>query len=269
VNENPQTLLWIGSRVGTTFETAYQYAESIACQLAYRTNINEALERQASNVTHVILSQIDRTPINPAKLQQLNERYPDASKLALQGSLCSGATIRDKVAGLPRHLSFDQWNLWLPIFLGATGSTQDRTCSERFADHTPTVALAVVSLDTEATDTLLDVAEMVGVTAIGLSSFTHPRVRKLDVVWWDDSVASPTDSLSWHQRLRAFGLRNPMPRHVWLTNRVALSAFQTATDAGVSTILVKPYPVDALVASLTSKTYRSVLRFADIPRHAA
>ena len=234
------TLLWIGPRNGDEFAAPYRFCETTASQIAWRDNIDAALHRPASDVRCVVIAQDNRASVYEAVLHSLAELYPDAARLNLLGSLCEGV-CRYPVAffGSDRHY-WHRWNQILPEFVRSCGVVKEQ----------PSRANSVMILAARFTDaeTLLDLAESTGAMAVWSRSMNALRVRNVDAVWWDDSVAPAATAETWADRIRSVG--SPSTRHAWIASGVRSDQWNAAVAGGVETVVSKPYRIDPLVDML-------------------
>lgn len=237
---NVGTLLWIGPRDGDEFATPHRFCEATASQIAWRADVDAALHRPASDVRCIVIAQNNRAVISSAALDCLAETYPDAARLNLLGSMCEGV-CRYPVAffGNDRHY-WHRWNQVLPEFVRSCGIVET-------SDHGATSVLILAARFTDA-ETLLDLAESTGATAVWSRTIDSIRVRNVDAVWWDDSLAPSVSAEAWTSRTRSIGGR--ATRHAWIASGIRADQWNAAVDGGVETIVSKPYRIEPLVDML-------------------
>ena len=66
---DPATLLWIGTRTDPEFRLIYQACEARCAQVAWRSDLPACMDRPASVVSHVLIVRQNRTEF-PAELLQ-------------------------------------------------------------------------------------------------------------------------------------------------------------------------------------------------------
>lgn len=239
-NANVGTLLWIGPRDGDEFSPPHRFCETTASQIAWRVNVDAALNRPASDVHCIVIAQDNRAPISDAALDAIAKLYPASARLNLLGSMCEGV-CRYPVAffGGDRHY-WHRWNQILPDFVRSCGVVEEM-------DRRATSVLILASRFTDA-ETLLDLAESTGATAVWSRSADTVRVRNVDAVWWDESVAPATTADVWTMRVGAIG--NNATRHAWIASGIRADQWTAAIGGGVETVVSKPYRIDPLVDML-------------------
>lgn len=244
---NSGTLMWIGDRSTAEFRAAYSFCESNAAQLAYRTDLHHALCRPASSVRCILVAQATRAAYNASQLDELSAKYTDALWINLQSSLCEGART-------PAHFLFDgnqhywhRWNQVLPNWLAPCGA-------QPIPRDRPSHSVAIVASNRSAGDALMELAESAGVTTVWCGDGNITGVKNVDAVWWDDSVAKPTSSRIWSQRIEAFQSTSRQTQHAWIANSPRLHQTKAATEGGVDFVVSKPYRIEVLLESLESKS---------------
>jgi hypothetical protein len=124
--------------------------------------------------------------------------------------------------------------------------------------------IAIIASHLAAAEPLLEVAENSGCSAVWCRDEGGIAIRGIDQVWWDDSLAVPTDTSGWTQRLTA--MQTPSSanaiKHTWITNRVHWLQVQQAKEAGVSLVLTKPYPLQLLRQTIGSASDAPIVRQA-------
>lgn len=249
---NLKTLLWIGDRHSPALQAAYRYCESNVSQLAYRSSIDEAIERPAGDVSRIVLAQLSRQPIGGQAWHRLVLRHESAATLRLLGPLCGSERGVQQPAGASR-CHWHQWSHVLPNWL----NVQQQTTPTKVA------SVLVIADAADAADPLLDVAEQLGVAAVWWREPLRQRGRGFETVWWDDSAAVATDTASWIERREQSGAIRSNCQHVWLVNGPTEHACNQAQAGGVSTILAKPFLIDGLIASLNAPQNANRLACSD------
>ncbi len=250
------TLLWIGPRSGNEFAQAYRYCETAASQIAWRSDLLQAVERPAMNVGQIVFARLDRSDVCQSDLDHLSTRHPEADWLALEGSSCAGATWRSPSRTTARYTHALNWDQVLPEFLNP-----QRGLELGLSNHLQRGSLAIIASNYENAAALMDLATETEVTAVWLNSPNSSRVRNVSVVWWDDSVTSDTSRNAWRTRVNCFGgtFCGEQVSHVWLTNSKCFADMAAATSQGISLVLSKPYRIEPLTATLNSLGQNSEL----------
>ncbi len=245
------TLMWIGESTSPEFSDAYQHCLAQVAQLALRRNFDDALCRPAAAVRCILVAQSTRQQLDRRCLEMLRETYPQASFLNLQGTLCEGMRgLTDPTFGPNRHY-WHRWNQILPEWLGSCGVASE--CSQQLS-QLGCRSVAVLTSTFAAGESLMDLAESAGATAVWCRSPDKRRVRNVDAVWWDDSVVGPTSSLGWRERIAAFGSQGRTPQHAWIVNAPRLEEQLQATRGGIDLVVSKPHRINCLVAMLARRT---------------
>jgi hypothetical protein len=228
--------MWIGTRDAAEFREAYEFCEGTVGQLAYRPTPELAIGRPACGVRWIVRTRSDRSP--STLWQQLESTYSAARKLELRGVLSDGD--RTPTAESVEICPWWQWNQRFPHWLGPSTATSAE----------PIQSVAVVTTDACVADSLLQMAVEQGVTAVWCPRPEPVRVRGVDAVWWDDSVASPASGSRWRQRIESCGPEARSARHFWLTSSRSLADWQQARRGGIRAIFGKPFESAALIATL-------------------
>ncbi|MFK8114688.1 MAG: hypothetical protein AB8B91_20975 [Rubripirellula sp.] len=237
----PQTLLWIGERTSPEFAKAYAYCESNAAQVAFRSNLKDAVLRPAMGVSNVLVTQSTRRSLDAFALMTVAEKYRDAATLKLQGSFCEGMRTSLEPAFDAVHY-WHQWNQVLPPWLGGKEDEPE--------SGAPLVrSVAVVAQNFDSGDALLDLADTTGVTTLWCPGGNAGQVRNVDVVWWDDSVATPVSSRGWEQRISKFNA-GQNAQHVWIASAPRVDQQLQATRGGIVSVISKPLRIECLLSSL-------------------
>lgn len=241
------TLMWIGESTSPEFHDAYQHCLAHAAQLALRRNFDDALCRPAAAVRSILVAQSTRQQPDRRCLDLLCEKYPQASFFHLQGTLCEGMrAIAEPTFGINQHY-WHRWNQVLPQWLDSCG------VSNALSHQITPVgcrSVAVLTSTFSAGEALLDLAESAGATAVWVRRPETHRIRNVDTVWWDDSVAGPTSRREWQERIAAFS--GQPTQHAWIVNSPRLNEHREATRGGIDMVVSKPHRIDCLVQMLTS-----------------
>ena len=230
------TLLWIGGRGQREFHAAYEYCEARAAQIAYRPNLQSAIDRSARGVRLIVLCRQNDSSEAQHSMRKILRRHRTAQAVAIRGPLdiASGrrpywnpqAPLLTEWTDLPT-VEFHQWSLELPPML--------RSCGWEEKPAEPASSIAVISADTMTQQTLLSVAALHRVPTAAFRSVEQARLDRFDQIWWDESA---TTGKPWEQLLAA--LPSAQHRHVWITSDQSLDRHQLAQAAGVDGIVIKP-----------------------------
>lgn len=237
------TLLWIGDPTIPEFRDSFEYCVSRVAQFALRTDLDEALRRPAAGVRCILLSRATRRPIEQCLLDRLSELYPRASILNLMGTLCEGMCISEDHTPGANRLYWHRWNQVLPQWLAPCGVAQAQPTKR-------SSSVAVLAATFAGGEPLLDLAESAGATAVWCQGPDTLRVRNVDAVWWDDSLASPTSSRRWCERIAAFGASGRRSQHAWIANSPRYDQQRQATQGGIDIVISKPHRIEGLLHML-------------------
>ncbi|GAA5508636.1 hypothetical protein [Novipirellula caenicola] len=243
-----RTLMWIGPRNSNEFQACYQFAETNSLQIAFRYSLRDALERPASTVDRIIVTRNHRGEFDWNQVNILLGRYQNAQGMVLLGAACEGvrhterfavaAAAKSEAASRLSVYNAMQWRQQVPQWmLGAAAHPV------RLADQKVTVAVIAATL--RIAEPLLDIAAACGAAAIWMRQDDSLRIRNLDRVVWDDSVAPPVHRQAWLSRMTAI---DPMrtSSHAWIANAPRHHQIEEAESAGVELVLAKPHGVDGL-----------------------
>jgi hypothetical protein len=248
-DEQTGTLLWIGEREAVNFRDAYQYCEASVSQLAFRSTLQDASVRPASDVRRIIVARVDRTPISTEEIEPVARRHDGASWMAIEGPLCGGATRRLLNQPLREFCYLHQWRQSLPSWI----SHRQKPSSTSQPGVSTGLSLAIIASNYEVASSLMDLADSCGCVSAWFRSPHPSRMRNFDNVWWDDSVATEATMGQWQQnsRLAQSSAFRRESKHVWLTNSTCSSVIQHALAAGVACVMTKPFRIDALLETLS------------------
>ncbi len=249
------TVLWIGERRTMEFRQAYQYCENASSQIAHRRNLEEAILRPAQDVQRVVVARVDRESVRQPLVETLSRKHDGAQWISIEGPLCAGASRRQtecplvNVAGATRCYSH-QWQTCLPAWLQSQQETS--TITDDQSSRRAVRSVGVICDQYHNAETLLDLAESWDVTSVWFPSANRLRMRNLDVLWWDDSVASAAMMNDWKLPLSREG-SSPLSRavmHVWLTHCTCPVAAVNAKRCGMSVVITKPLRIESLLSTL-------------------
>ena len=256
------TLLWIGDESDSEFKAAYEHCIAHSPQVALRSSMAEVFRRPAAAVHGIVIAQSQRTLISSELLGQLRRCYPHAEILSLMGSCCEGmhAKVLDPALSRTERLYSHQWTQVLPGWLQNCGGFELPAAGR-------CRSVAVVSATPAIGDALMDLAESTGATTIWCRDVSRWQVRRVDAIWWDDSVAYATTAAEWRKRTDRFSSGEWKPNHAWIANAPRHRQLIAASAGGVSLVVSKPFRIDALLAMLdtgqgNSDTSYSNLRVA-------
>ncbi len=250
-----ETLVWIGDTSVPEFESAFCDCVERAAQVAQRRDLEELIRRPAHQVGRIVLARATTEPVDEALLSSMSDRYRDASLIELVGPSCEGDRYHLPVAST--RVAWHRWNQVFPSWLGdSDGNASDCRQNAR--------SVAVIASSYASAQTYLDLAESVSVAACWCDGTDSMRVRNFDAVWWDDSVVGPADVATWRQRIARFASTARRVRHAWITHGGRLDQRRAALDAGIESVISKPYCIDALLEMIEAKPDAELLQ-----RHAA
>jgi hypothetical protein len=255
------TLIWIGDQTLPEFQDAFAFCVSNVAQLALRRNLDEALRQPAANVHRILVAQSTRHVIDRQSLEQLTESYPEALLLNLLGPLCEGMRTPVVSALSSKRHAWHRWNQVLPQWLGVSGDGRE-------PHKTVRRSVAVVTSTYAAGESLMDLAESAGATAVWCRTAETHRIRNVDVVWWDDSVAGPTSSCQWRERIATFASVSRNPQHAWIVNSPSFDQRREAINGGIDVVVSKPHLLDCLLETLQTKDASSVTQAGPTRRAA-
>lgn len=243
------TLMWIGESTSPEFNQAYQHCLTHVAQLALRLNFDDALCRPAAGVRCILVAQTTRHQLHRRCLEMLREAYPQASFLNLQGTLCEGMHRLPEPAFGPNRHYWHRWNQVLPEWLGSCGvANHDSQPLSQIGVR----SVAVLTSTFAAGEALMDLAESAGATAVWCRQPETHRVRNVDTVWWDDSVAGPASRQVWRERIAAFGSASEPRQHAWIVNAPRLEEQREAIRGGIDVVVSKPHRINCLADMLAS-----------------
>ncbi|WP_144057641.1 hypothetical protein [Novipirellula maiorica] len=217
-------------------------------QIAFRHSLRDALERPASTVDRIIVSRNHRGDFDWNHVNLLLGRYQDAQGMVLLGAACEGVrhTERFAVAAAAKseaasRLSVYNAMLWrqqVPRWMLGSAAHPVRIADQK-------ITVAVIAATLPIAEPLLDIASGCGASAIWMRHDDSLRIRNLDRVIWDDSVATADTRQRWVSRMAAI---DPTGRssHAWVANTPRYHQIAAAESAGVQLVLAKPYSIRGL-----------------------
>ncbi len=197
-------------------------------------------------VDRIIFARASRRAITAAEVSGLVATYPQATRMQLRGPLCEGDRLDHAWSG--QRCRWHEWNQVLPAWLHGSSTV---TAPNEGAGHVNSVAVIAASL--AAADPLMDLIVSEGAAAIWSPRPDALRVRGVQCVWWDDSIAAPASESQWQDRLAKCGASSQGCKHVWLVNGPRFEASQEARRGGVSLVLGKPFRVSCLADALSNR----------------
>ena len=241
------TFLWIGDRDSRESNEVYRYCESVAPQIAYRADMDEAISRPASDVTHLLVHCDDTSIVSQSQRDRLAASYPNAVRVEMFGSIWEGGVHRGQSPCGTQPFYWHRWNQVLPRLLERDGAGE--TTAKRTANRSVLIIAATFS----DADPLMDLASSADAVSVWCRSPQSMKARNFGVVWWDDSVARSVSQHQWRRRIASAERRSSIrPQHVWLAGAPRLQHYHEARNAGIDVVLSKPYRIDSLVSTLTS-----------------
>lgn len=252
-----RTLLWVGPRNSVEFQACYEFAESNSLQIAFRHSLRDALDRPASTVDRIIITRNHRGDFDWNQVNVLIGRCIDAQAMVLLGAACEGVrhTERFAVAAAAKseaaaRLSIYNAMLWrqqVPQWMQGTTAHPIRLADQK-------VTVAVIAATLPIAEPLLDVAAACGAAAIWMRQDDSLRIRNLDRVIWDDSIAAPTTRQGWESRIAAVDTAQ-RASHAWVANAPREHQVDAAESAGIELVLGKPYFISGLTDWIGAKLH--------------
>ncbi|TWU47450.1 hypothetical protein Poly51_52500 [Rubripirellula tenax] len=235
IQSGPGTVLWIGERQAIDFQAAYQFCENRSSQLAWRADMPSAIERPAQNVSLTVFAQHTRQPPATELLEQLLAIYPDSTRVNLLGVLCEAITRTPMIGFDGSRHPWHRWNQVLTDLLDKSNDPSDIR------------SVLIMSADVSAAQTLLDLADEGGATAVWSRTMDPPGIRNVDAVWWDDSIAGPATAQRWADRAAKVSSAKGHLKQAWLVNSPRPRDLKHAQQGGVDMVLSKPHRIEPLL----------------------
>ena len=243
------TLLWIGDRRSNWTSKLFRQCESESAQIAWRPSLCEAIDRRANAVSTVVLAQEQRTSLDPKRIDALARRHPQARMLQLLGPLCYG-NLNSCCHELIETLETIYWHEWNQVWQSPSG-IGSTTVSPK--------SVIVVADSFFNAKPLMDLAATTDAPVTWTKNPGSHHTQNFTVAWWDDSIARASSRGIWRTRIAALD----SIQHVWITKPTRPLDVDAAIDAGIHTVVTKPFRIDALlgtiaqVAGKVSKKYVS------------
>ncbi len=241
IHSEAGTLLWIGDRLLPEFCNAYEVGENLAAQVAFRPDLLSSLDRPANEVHRIVYASNTRVNFDDGLWKQVRCQYGNASTIRLRGPLTEGI-------GTEKQVDFDEacdWREASEVIRSHFVSSPAFSCSGQ-----PVVA--VIASHYSAAEPLLELAESHGAVSLWRREPGLADVRGINMVWWDDSFAGPTDTQGWRDRMAAMG--GSQVQHAWLAHRPHWLQTEQANQAGIDRVLGKPYQIDPLVKMIVGES---------------
>jgi len=257
-----QTLLWIGPRDAAELRQAYDYCERSASQIAYRQSIADAKRRPAMGVDRVLFTRLNRASFDWHFANSVLSESDEMRAACLIGSLCDGIPHNERFAiaesdrlriASPttsenqklKIIKSHAWNQSLPPWLHhAEGGRSVSVITKK--------TVAVVAATFAAAEPILDLIGHLGHSGIWLRSPDSVRVRNIDQVIWDDSLASPATFQEW-QSCPPLIAGSKNTSHAWIASSPRIDQTQLARRAGIDFVLSKPFDCNALIQWLVQE----------------
>ncbi len=240
---NPcRTLLWIGTRSSSEFSEIYDYCESHSLQIAYRKTLEQAITRRGSEVNRVVIARSDQALFDWQGAAELARSYSGSTAICVMGVLCEGVrhTERFVIAAAPniKPIYARQWKETLPDWFGVWPIQVE--VSTDSIERASKLTVAIVASHLAIAEPLLEIAASEGASAIWIRNADAIRIKNVDRVIWDDSVAPATTTMAWQSRLSAMNLAKNA-RHAWIAHCPRAHQVASAKAAGVDLVLSKPH----------------------------
>ncbi len=144
------TVVWVGPTDHPEFGDAFRYLQSTASQMAVRSDQMQLLSRPATDVQWIIFARTRRVELLPSVAPEIHSRYPHASVLVINGSLCDGERRSGQAWKSFTSIRFDRWKDWLLGTESIKHSAESKLLSppltlflfDRFIDAEPWLAIA-------------------------------------------------------------------------------------------------------------------------------
>jgi len=245
---DPGTLLWIGGRDSRYFQQAYGYSESQVAQIAYRSNIAEALSRPATGVKTIACCRDNDSIAEHSDYLDLRQIHSHAEAFLLLGPLCAGQRPHPSEQFSTAAFYWHEWENYLP--------SQLVRCGLMPVDTLGPTSIAVISSRYDNASSLLAIASVDDTPAIWCSGDRVASLQNIDQYWWDDTATRQGD---WPSRLAK--CQNPDAEHVWITGLLTHQEKTRAVDAGVGLVVAKPGDLTVLIDRASSQRSGSAIHF--------
>lgn len=228
------TLLWIGDRQSLTVRDAYSFCDANVSQLAYREDLESAMQRRATDVGVILLYRMNDSGRDRESFQRLCRQHPQATAALLLGPLCAGSRPSPADRFETPALYWHQWESKLPPLLLRCGLIRCQQPTPR--------SIAVVAQSYASASALLTIAGRGGIPSLWCRPDQLGALQNVDEIWWDDSATART-----HWRCLLAHPNCQHRRHIWITNSVSPEQRQRAFDHGIEQVIVKPGDYTALL----------------------
>lgn len=249
------TLLWIGPRRHPEVSEVYRSCESLAPQLAYRADVDDACQRPAQCVAVVVFARTERSSVAPERLEHLKRLYPDAKFVCLLSSGCEGELRTGEPWSGCSRIYWHRWNQEAPDWLLVD---RDNITGHSAGAREPAVFLAIVAASYQHAEPWLEVASQNRWPATWITPGRTGLVRSVTHVLWDDSAAQPAGRETWRERLASFAsIDRPAPQfrrplHGWSAGFPRVHDWHEARTAGVRWLFSKPVTLSAMCRFVSS-----------------
>jgi hypothetical protein len=233
------TLLWIGDRDSIPFRDAYDFCEACVSQLAYRSDLDAAIDRPASSVRTILCCRENDSTETIERFQRVCGLYRDAKAILLLGPLCAGARPSAGELFDAPAFHWHQWESFLPAYL--------RRCGWANRPVWRPQSIAIVAASHSNASALLTIASSGQASAVWCRPEQLGSLHHFDEIWWDDSA---TIGHSWADLLGR--LSDPPPRSVWISNHVTPGEKKSALAAGIELVIVKPGDFSLLIGRVAA-----------------
>ena len=227
----PGTVVWVGPTDHPEFRDAFHALQAASPQLAVRSDQAQFLARPATDVQRIIFARVRRTSLLPAVAPELKTRYPNASVLLLNGSLCDG----ERRSGQPwksfTSVRFDRWH---ECMNGMEHTNVQRVSSS--ASQSMTLFLFDRYVDAEP---WLAVARSQPFPAIWARRYSPLTMSNVQRIVWDETVAPKSPRWDWPQAIASCNASADCEHH-WLVTQPQADDISYAMQAGVCAVHSKP-----------------------------
>ena len=237
------TLLWIGDRRSLAFRHAYEFCEQHVSQMAFRRNLESAIERPATDVKTILYCRENDSANSVKQFHLLCRRHDQAERLLLLGPLCTGSRPSPGEVYDCQTIWWHCWESTLPDELRGCGVIKKQSS---IAGN-----LAIVSRDYAMADALVSIASLGTMSVVTIRPEMLSDVRRIDEYWWDDTATSGRSFENLIER------SSNQASHVWITNLVSPTFKHQALNAGFSQVIAKPGDYRGLIARVRGVAGRS------------
>ncbi|TWT70143.1 hypothetical protein [Crateriforma conspicua] len=248
---SPGTLLWIGPRRRVEVQRLSTVAEHVCPQVAYRSDLQDAVDRPAASVRLVMIVKSKSGEMDAATLSTIADVYPSAQRWIVNTSLCQtvpSARRDPNTVPMSWRIAADRLQEYWTSPATEANPMVAKAAKDTIGTGLNRPAAVLVLADRLATaDHWMDLVAADGHSVCWANNVESTSVRNIDLCLWDDSLAAPTDVATWRTRIRQAGrCTRSSARHAWMTVLATPQQIQSARDAGVDTVIAKPGPVAAV-----------------------